>query len=213
MSAVPLSIAFTAGGLAVVNPCGFPLLPAFLSFYLSAAEHQLPSAPTRIMQGLVVGGAVAIGELALFTIVGLPVTLGVGAIADGVPWRPATQPSCRPSRNATARRCSPVPARSSSSRSPAAFATGPAHAQPAQRPQNVIDTARPPDRDSPRRSHRRLRLWHAQRCFATATRQQDHRLERHRTAAAERRRSWQPGGIGSASCRGAALAQHTIVVP
>src|SRR5436305_2003394 len=86
MSAVPLSIAFTAGGLAVVNPCGFPLLPAFLSFYLGADERQLPPAPTRIVQGLVVGGAVALGELALFAVVGLPVTLGVGAIADAVPW-------------------------------------------------------------------------------------------------------------------------------
>ena len=86
MSAVPLSIAFTAGGLAVVNPCGFPLLPAFLSFYLGADERQLPPAPTRIGQGLVVGGAVALGELALFAVVGVPVTLGVGAIADAVPW-------------------------------------------------------------------------------------------------------------------------------
>ncbi len=31
MNAVPVSVALAAGGLAVVNPCGFPLLPAFLS--------------------------------------------------------------------------------------------------------------------------------------------------------------------------------------
>ena len=86
MSTVPLSIAFTAGGLAVVNPCGFPLLPAFLSFYLGADEEQLPPAPTRIVQGLVVGASVALGQLALFALVGLPVSLGVGAIADAVPW-------------------------------------------------------------------------------------------------------------------------------
>ena len=35
---VPISIALVAGGLAVVNPCGFPLLPAFLSYYLGAQE-------------------------------------------------------------------------------------------------------------------------------------------------------------------------------
>ena len=86
MSTVPLSIAFTAGGLAVVNPCGFPLLPAFLSFYLGADEERLPPAPTRLVQGLFVGASVALGQLALFTIVGLPVSLGVGAIADAVPW-------------------------------------------------------------------------------------------------------------------------------
>jgi cytochrome c-type biogenesis protein len=72
--------------LSVVNPCGFPLLPAFLSFYLGADEDRLPSAPTRILQGLLVGGLVALGFLGLFAVVGLPVSLGVGAIADAVPW-------------------------------------------------------------------------------------------------------------------------------
>jgi cytochrome c-type biogenesis protein len=83
---VSLSIAATAGGLAVVNPCGFPLLPAFLSFYLGADEDGLPPAPTRVLQGLKVGGLVAVGFLATFTVVGLPISLGVGAIADAVPW-------------------------------------------------------------------------------------------------------------------------------
>jgi hypothetical protein len=32
MNAVPVSVALVAGGLAVVNPCGFPLLPAFLAW-------------------------------------------------------------------------------------------------------------------------------------------------------------------------------------
>lgn len=72
--------------MSVVNPCGFPLLPAFLSFYLGADEDRLPPAPTRMLQGLVVGGLVTVGFLGLFTVVGLPVSLGVGAIADAVPW-------------------------------------------------------------------------------------------------------------------------------
>src|SRR5213593_3273952 len=66
MTAVPVSVALVAGGLAVINPCGFPLLPAFLSFYLGADEHELPRAPTRILQGLLVGALVSIGFLALF---------------------------------------------------------------------------------------------------------------------------------------------------
>jgi cytochrome c-type biogenesis protein len=86
MGTVPLSIAVTAGGLAVVNPCGFPLLPAFLSFYLGVEEERLPRAPTRIAQGLMVGALVAVGFLGVFTVVGLPLSLGVGAIADAVPW-------------------------------------------------------------------------------------------------------------------------------
>jgi cytochrome c-type biogenesis protein len=85
-SSVPLTIALAAGGLSVVNPCGFPLLPAFLSFYLAADEEQLPRARTRALQGIAVGGLVTIGFLGLFALIGLPVTYGVGAIAQAVPW-------------------------------------------------------------------------------------------------------------------------------
>ena len=83
---VPISIALVAGGLAVINPCGFPLLPAFLSFYLGADERRLPPAPTRILQGLLVGALVTVGFLGFFALVGLPVSYGVGAIARAVPW-------------------------------------------------------------------------------------------------------------------------------
>lgn len=38
MNAVSLSLAFLAGTVATVNPCGFALLPAFLSYYVGAAE-------------------------------------------------------------------------------------------------------------------------------------------------------------------------------
>src|SRR5438445_7821349 len=86
MNAVPVSVALVAGGLAVINPCGFPLLPAFLSFYLGADEHELPRAPTRILQGLLVGALVAVGFLGLFALVGLPVSFGVALVAHAVPW-------------------------------------------------------------------------------------------------------------------------------
>jgi cytochrome c-type biogenesis protein len=86
VNSAPISIALVAGGLAVVNPCGFPLLPAFLSFYLGAAEERLPRAQSRVMQGLRVGALVALGFLGVFALVGLPVSFGVAAIARAVPW-------------------------------------------------------------------------------------------------------------------------------
>jgi len=86
MNAVPVSVALVAGGLAVVNPCGFPLLPAFLSFYLGADEDRLPRAPTRVAQGLLVGGLVAAGFVGLFALVGIPVSFGVAFVARAVPW-------------------------------------------------------------------------------------------------------------------------------
>jgi cytochrome c biogenesis protein CcdA len=70
----------------VINPCGFPLLPAFLSFYLGADERRLPSAPSRVLQGLLVGALVTVGFLGFFALVGLPASYGVGAIAQAVPW-------------------------------------------------------------------------------------------------------------------------------
>ena len=85
-SSIPFSIALTAGGLAVVNPCAFPLLPAFLSFYLGADEERLPAAPTRALQGLLVGALVATGFLTVFALVGLPLSLGLSAIVNAVPW-------------------------------------------------------------------------------------------------------------------------------
>ena len=85
-SAVPISIALASGALTVINPCGFPLLPAFLSFYLGADEERLPRAPTRVAQGLLVGALVAAGFLAVFIVVALPVSYGVSLIARAVPW-------------------------------------------------------------------------------------------------------------------------------
>jgi cytochrome c biogenesis protein CcdA len=86
INTVPVSIALVAGGLAVVNPCGFPLLPAFLSFYLGADDEKLPRAPTRILQALLVGVLVATGFLGVFALVSLPISFGVGLVARAVPW-------------------------------------------------------------------------------------------------------------------------------
>jgi cytochrome c biogenesis protein CcdA len=86
VTSVPLTLALVAGGLSVLNPCGFPLLPAFLSFYLGADEASLPPARTRVLQGLEVGGLVALGFLGLFAVVGLPISFGVSALADAIPW-------------------------------------------------------------------------------------------------------------------------------
>jgi cytochrome c biogenesis protein CcdA len=69
-----------------LNPCGFPLLPAFLSFYLGADEERLPPAPTRVLQGLTVGALVTLGFLGLFALVGLPISMGVSALSDAIPW-------------------------------------------------------------------------------------------------------------------------------
>lgn len=83
---MPIGIAIVAGALASVNPCGFPLLPAFLSFYVGADENLLPRAPARVAQGLLVGVLVSTGFLAVFAIVGVPISFGVTRLTSAVPW-------------------------------------------------------------------------------------------------------------------------------
>lgn len=83
---MPIGIAIVAGALAGVNPCGFPLLPAFLSFYVGADEDNLPKAPARVAQGLLVGVLVSSGFLAVFAVVGVPISLGMTQLTSGIPW-------------------------------------------------------------------------------------------------------------------------------
>ena len=83
---VPLTIALVAGALSTLNPCGFPLLPSFLSFYVGADERRLPRAADRMLQGLVVGLSVTVGYVGVFALVSLPITYGARVVADALPW-------------------------------------------------------------------------------------------------------------------------------
>jgi cytochrome c-type biogenesis protein len=61
-------------------------LPAFLSFYVGAEEERLPQAPTRALQGVLVGLLVCAGFLGVFVAVGLPVSYGATVVAEALPW-------------------------------------------------------------------------------------------------------------------------------
>lgn len=82
----PLTLALAAGGLSTVNPCGFAMLPAYLSFYVGADEDQLPKAGSRSAQGLLTGLMVTAGFLLVFGMVGLPITYGATQIVRAIPW-------------------------------------------------------------------------------------------------------------------------------
>ncbi len=106
---VPILIALVAGGLAVVNPCGFPLLPAFLSFYLGADERRLPSAPTRVLQGPLVGALVTVGFLGFFR----PWSACRLATASARSHAPFPRPGSRRAPGSHSPAYSPCPARTS----------------------------------------------------------------------------------------------------
>ncbi|MEN8237825.1 MAG: cytochrome c biogenesis CcdA family protein [Actinomycetota bacterium] len=82
----PITLALAAGALSTINPCGFAMLPAYLSFYVGADEGQLPAAPTRMAQGLLTGLMVTGGFLLVFGIVGLPITYGATRIVRLIPF-------------------------------------------------------------------------------------------------------------------------------
>jgi cytochrome c-type biogenesis protein len=83
---MPIAVALVAGSLAAVNPCGFPLLPAFLSYYLGIDDRRLPSAPSRAAQGLLVGTIVSVGFLGVFAALAIPISYGANRLTSAVPW-------------------------------------------------------------------------------------------------------------------------------
>ncbi|MDZ7677453.1 MAG: cytochrome c biogenesis CcdA family protein [Acidimicrobiales bacterium] len=77
--------AFTVGMVAAVNPCGFALLPAYLSYFLG-----LEGAPTdsraSMVRALGVALAVTTGFVAVFGIIGLAITQLSLSINRQLPW-------------------------------------------------------------------------------------------------------------------------------
>ncbi len=80
---VPLFFAFTAGMVATVNPCGFAMLPAYVSMFLTGSgQGEAPG----VAQGLRVGGWVTSGFIVTFSLIGLITTAVSQTILDLVPW-------------------------------------------------------------------------------------------------------------------------------
>lgn len=82
-----LALAFGAGLLAPVNPCGFGLLPAMLTATLGqpgdSGQHRVTS---RLAGGLRAGLALALGFTATFVVIGLGLTAGIRSLITVVPW-------------------------------------------------------------------------------------------------------------------------------
>ncbi|NYI41404.1 cytochrome c biogenesis CcdA family protein [Demequina lutea] len=75
--------AFSLGLVAAVNPCGLPMLPAYLALFAGR-----PSGPNgaRIARSLLAGAGVSGGFVAVFGILGLIVESGVQLVAGWLPW-------------------------------------------------------------------------------------------------------------------------------
>ena len=67
-----------------MNPCGFAMLPAYVSMFLGESDETEIS--PGVWAGLRVGAAVSVGFLALFAAVGVAVSAGLWGILNFVPW-------------------------------------------------------------------------------------------------------------------------------
>lgn len=82
-----LALAFGAGMLAPVNPCGFAVLPAFLAYAVDAgARRDARGVPGRLADGLRAGVALTLGFAGTFTAIGLVLALGLRSLVGVVPW-------------------------------------------------------------------------------------------------------------------------------
>jgi cytochrome c-type biogenesis protein len=79
-----LTLAFTAGLLAPVNPCGFALLPAYLTH--TAAARPGAGLPERLLRALAVGAALAAGFALTLSAAGLAISAGAHPLIGAAPW-------------------------------------------------------------------------------------------------------------------------------
>jgi len=79
------AVAFTAGMLATVNPCGFAMLPAYLGFFLGV-EGGGDDARASLSRALAVGLSVSLGFAATFGLIGLVVSNVTTDVYEWAPW-------------------------------------------------------------------------------------------------------------------------------
>ena len=85
MIEAPLALAFAAGLVATVNPCGFAMLPAYLSYFMGLNEESTSRAD-HVRSALAVGAVVSAGFLLVFGIAGILITAGIRVVIDLIPW-------------------------------------------------------------------------------------------------------------------------------
>lgn len=84
MSDLPLALALSAGMLAAVNPCGFALLPAYLSLLVLGDDS--PTRAAAVGRALAATAAMTTGFAAVFALFGLAVAPVAGQVQQHLPW-------------------------------------------------------------------------------------------------------------------------------
>ncbi len=85
MSDLPLGFAFSAGTVAAFNPCGFALLPAYLSVFLAADGPPRPPV-AALRRATVVAASMAVGFAAVFGVAGFLISRTAVTVQEYTPW-------------------------------------------------------------------------------------------------------------------------------
>ncbi len=85
---LPFGYSFGAGMVSTVNPCGFSLLPAYLSLYLGGRDDGTASSHPLLRGGkaLLIGTAVTLGFTLLFSFVGAIIWAGGYILMQYLSW-------------------------------------------------------------------------------------------------------------------------------
>ena len=78
-----LTLAFAAGMVAPVNPCGFALLPAWISHTIGDGDTS--PAPVRLLHALRAGAALTLGFAGTLAAAGLVVSAGARGLIEAAP--------------------------------------------------------------------------------------------------------------------------------
>ncbi len=80
LTQTPLALALTAGMVAAFNPCGFAMLPAYLTLLINDKQTR------PIRRALVLAAAMTAGFVTVFGLFGLAVTILAVSVGSHLPW-------------------------------------------------------------------------------------------------------------------------------
>jgi cytochrome c biogenesis protein CcdA len=85
---LPVGYAFAAGMVASVNPCGFFLLPSYISYYLGTEDPDFyqDSATRRVGKALLLGGVATLGFVVVFAVTGSIIAAGGQFLIRAFPY-------------------------------------------------------------------------------------------------------------------------------
>lgn len=82
----PLALAFASGMVAAVNPCGFAMLPAYVSFFLGKEGDAVQTRSQAVFRAIPVAAAVSLGFVVVFGVVGIALRPISSSVQEYAPW-------------------------------------------------------------------------------------------------------------------------------